>query len=68
MTSRKIKIIKRDAPIEVLPEETLPPPATDLGLTNTVKNWISERRENSDAERGHAKTGSKFGRSVYRSK
>jgi len=51
MNKRKIKIVKRDAPI---PQPT-PAPETpadpERGMTNAVKNWISERRENSLAEK-----------------
>jgi hypothetical protein len=50
MTKRKIKIVKRDAPT---PEPTLvskPQPDPTRSMTNTVKDWIVERRENSQAE------------------
>ncbi|MGH7783928.1 MAG: hypothetical protein ACREO5_08850 [Candidatus Binatia bacterium] len=63
MTKRIIKIIKRDA------EEQRPPaPTTEeilvqqqkddadekRDMTKAVKNWISERRENSKAEEIHS--------------
>jgi len=51
MTRRKIKVVKRDAPAKPEPPPE-PKPATDpeRGMTNTVKDWISERRENKEAE------------------
>jgi len=51
MTKRKIKVVKRDAPAE--PEPTPEPKALidpERGMTNTVKNWVTERRENKEAE------------------
>jgi len=51
MTKRKIKVVKRDAPIQPAPvPEPKPPVDTDRGISNAVKSWITERRENSIAE------------------
>jgi len=50
MSKQKIKVVKRDAPT---PEPTpVDKPQTDpnRSMTNTVKDWISERRENREAE------------------
>jgi hypothetical protein len=50
MTNRKIKVVKRDAPTPE-PEIVSKPEANpNRDMTNTVKDWISERRENSQAE------------------
>jgi hypothetical protein len=58
MTTRKIKIVKRDAPVPepVPPPEELPDQAaTDRRISNSVKKWISERRESSLAEKASEK-------------
>ena len=50
MKKQKIKVVKRDAPTpEPIPVSK---PETDWNrsMTNTVKDWISERRENREAE------------------
>jgi len=50
MSSRKIKVVKRDTPV---PERTSEPEVSknpDRGATNAVKRWISERRENKESE------------------
>ena len=52
MTNRKIKVVKRDAPS---PEpqadvEEKQPEVTERVMTNVVKDWIDERRKNSQAE------------------
>jgi hypothetical protein len=51
MTKRKIKIVKRDAPIPQPTPVPESPADTEKDMTNTVKNWITERRENSEAEK-----------------
>jgi hypothetical protein len=50
MTKRKIKIVKRGAVSRE--HAALPTPQThpDKGLSETVKDWISERRENKRSE------------------
>ena len=50
MKKRSIKIVKRDSPVSkpVLPLEQ--PKDPERIITSAVKNWISERRENSEAE------------------
>ncbi|MEP7075917.1 MAG: hypothetical protein ABI878_08905 [Acidobacteriota bacterium] len=62
MTKKSIKIIKQNREPVSLEK---PVPAADKKkvisdkdreVRNTVKNWISERRENSDAERGFSAT------------
>lgn len=50
MTNRKIKVVKRDAPVPEPPVEEKQPDATERGMTNAVKDWIDERRKNSQAE------------------
>jgi hypothetical protein len=51
MTKRKIKVVKRDAPVQPPPvPEPKPVVDTDRGISNAVKSWITERRKNSEAE------------------
>ena len=50
MTTRKIKVVKRDAAALEIKVEPKRPENTERGMTNTVKDWIDERRENSQAE------------------
>jgi hypothetical protein len=50
MTKRKIKVVKRDTPAPVIEPVPKPPTDPDRKMTNTVKDWISERRENREAE------------------
>ena len=50
MTNRKIKVVKRDAAAPEAPAEPKPPENSERGMTNTVKDWITERRKNSQAE------------------
>jgi hypothetical protein len=49
---RKIKVVKRGT-VAAEPVIRQEPPAKDpeRGMTNIVKNWISERSENRQAER-----------------
>jgi hypothetical protein len=71
MTHRKIKIIKRDSQPEPQAPPDDPPEIqedTDRGISNAVKGWISERRENSIAERDSVTAGSNFGRSKRRTR
>ena len=50
MSKRKIKVVKRDAPVPEAAAEPEPPENTERGMSNTVKDWIDERRKNSQAE------------------
>ena len=50
MNERKIKILKRNTPITVV-NRAVTTKDPKRGMTNTVAQWISERRENSRAER-----------------
>jgi len=50
MTTRKIKVVKRDAAALEIKVEPKKPENTERGMTNTVKDWIDERRENRQAE------------------
>jgi hypothetical protein len=50
MTHRKIKVVKRDAAAPEAPVEEKQPEDTERGMSNTVKDWISERRLNSQRE------------------
>ena len=50
MNKRKIKVVKRDAPIPEPPAESKPPENTEREMTNAVKDWVDERRKNSEAE------------------
>lgn len=50
MTNRKIKVVKRDAPVPDPPVEEKQPDVTERVMTNAVKDWIDERRKNSEAE------------------
>jgi hypothetical protein len=52
MTNRKIKVVKRDAPPLVSPDISPQPRANpDRGISNTIKDWISESRENRRSEK-----------------
>jgi hypothetical protein len=51
MIKRKIKIMKRDAPAPEPAAVSKPQVDPNRGMTNTVKDWISERRENSRHEK-----------------
>jgi hypothetical protein len=51
MNNRKIKVVKRDVLVpEAAVEEERQPDVTERGMTNAVKDWIDERRKNSQAE------------------
>lgn len=50
MTNRKIKVVKRDAPVPDPSVEEKQPDVTERVMTNAVKDWIDERRKNSEAE------------------
>jgi hypothetical protein len=50
MTHRKIKVVKRDAAVPKAPVEQKQPEDTERGMSNTVKDWITERRRNSQRE------------------
>lgn len=50
MTTRKIKLVKRDAPRPEPAAVEKPPADPERGIKNTVKDWITERRENSRQE------------------
>jgi hypothetical protein len=45
MSKRRIKIVKRDAPVPAPVAPPAKPKDPERGITNAVKNWISERRE-----------------------
>ena len=51
MNNRKIKVVKRNSLVDeaATPEEKQPE-VTERGMTNAVKDWIDERRKNSQAE------------------
>lgn len=57
MNNRKIKVVKRDSLVtEAAAPEEKQPEATERGMTNAVKDWIDERRKNSQAEsKAHAR-------------
>lgn len=44
MSTRKIKIVKRNTPKPI--PEPKQPIDTDRNISNTVKTWISERQKN----------------------
>jgi len=50
MNNRKIKVVKRDAPVPEIPAEAKPPESTEREMSNAVKDWVDERRKNSKAE------------------
>jgi hypothetical protein len=50
MNNRKIKVVKRDAQVPETVSEEKQPEVTERGMTNAVKEWIDERRKNSQAE------------------
>jgi hypothetical protein len=50
MTKRKIKIVKRDAPVPKPEVQPVLPKDPERGMTNAVKGWISERRQNRQRE------------------
>jgi hypothetical protein len=50
MKKQKIKVVKRDAPTPEPIPVSKPEPDLTRSMTNTVKDWISERRENREAE------------------
>jgi hypothetical protein len=50
MNNRKIKVVKRNAPAPDAAPEQKQPEITERGMTNAVKDWIDERRKNSQAE------------------
>jgi len=50
MNKQKIKVVKRDAPKPEPTPVSRPEKDPNRGITNTVKDWISERRENREAE------------------
>ena len=66
MTNRKIKVVKRDAPAPEPAVELKSPENHERGMTNTVKDWIVERRENRQAD--SAANARKFARLTKRLK
>lgn len=50
MTNRKIKVVKRDAQVPEVVAQEEQPDITERSMTNAVKDWIDERRKNSQAE------------------
>ena len=50
MNNRKIKVVKRDTPVPETQAEPKHPENAEREMTNAVKDWVDERRKNSQAE------------------